>query len=446
MIKKGKDLIAISLILLFIVGQLILIRRILLTFEENIQLTYSGIAHEAIMSLNYSSEHQGFDKVIQSFDNISGKYLFALATASPEKLDEVKLKASEVFSQKLSENEEITAAIKRYFHKHNLKEGYSHQVKIEKLVLQPFEPTKFPVLPHSEKKDISQMGIKVNTFYYESEKYIVKISTYIRFDDKYKLILRESSTIIIISLLCISIVLSFYLITLLNLRKEKKLSKMKTDFMNNLMHELKTPLATISLAGKNLEMEQVLNSREDILNISSTIQRQNIHLNKLVNHIVDISMWEKEQFKIERIECDLNAFAKELVLAFRTGQTKEIEIVEDYGKEIPPVSLDAFHFTTLLNNLLSNAVKYNSEPIKIEIKTEYNTKHKITINDNGFGISSGDQKHLFDKFFRAGNGNIHKTKGLGLGLYFVKKIIDAHGGDINVSSKPDTGSSFTITL
>lgn len=444
MLNKAKEIITISLIALFILGQLYLIKRIVSTVEENIKLKYSGIAQEAVNNLVYTTDHQGLDKVIASYDSLSKKYLIALATV-PDDLEEwVKNEARKEFTTQLEQQEEISEAIKKYFLQNELKDGYSHQIKIESLILQPFGETNFILFPDSKEDTLKTEGIKVNTFYYESGRYTIKVGTYIKLDDKYEIILRESSTIILISLLCIGIVLSFYIITLFNLKKEKRLSNMKTDFMNNLMHELKTPLATISIAGKNLEIEEVQNQKEKISAIASTIERQNQHLKKLINHIVDISMWEKKQFQIEKVECNLNEFLKETVQAFKSGNTKNVEIIEDYAQNLPLAYIDVFHFTTLITNLLSNAVKYNEEPVKIVIKTEHKDSFEVSIADNGIGISSVDQKHLFDKFYRVGHGNIYKSKGLGLGLYFASKIIEAHKGEIKIESKKGKGSKFTL--
>jgi len=163
--------------------------------------------------------------------------------------------------------------------------------------------------------------------------------------------------------------------------------------------------------------------------------------------ILEISMWERTQFELDKKKVDIEEIMNDIVLSFKSGSGNLAAFNEKYNFNGIKADIDVVYFTTLINNLLSNAVKYcDREPeIKIEGFAENNNIH-IKIADNGIGISKTDQKHVFDKFYRASSGNIHKYKGLGLGLYYVKKIAVAHGGDVTVNSKPGKGSIFTVTL
>jgi two-component system phosphate regulon sensor histidine kinase PhoR len=137
----------------------------------------------------------------------------------------------------------------------------------------------------------------------------------------------------------------------------------------------------------------------------------------------------------------------DVIDSFTTGCDNCASIRRKYGFDDAMVDLDIVYFTTMINNLLSNAVKYSERDPEITVSGfAGNSKITISIADNGIGIGKTDQKHIFDKFYRATTGNIHKFKGLGLGLYYVKRIAQAHGGDVSVSSKPGKGSTFTITL
>ena len=144
---------------------------------------------------------------------------------------------------------------------------------------------------------------------------------------------------------------------------------------------------------------------------------------------------------------DIEDVMKDIVLSFQTGVGNSANITQKYDFNGVKANIDVVYFTTLINNLLSNAVKYcDKEPvINIEGFIQDGVV-SIRITDNGIGINKNDQKHVFDKFYRASSGNIHKYKGLGLGLYYVKKIATAHGGDVTLSSKPGKGSIFTVTL
>jgi len=201
------------------------------------------------------------------------------------------------------------------------------------------------------------------------------------------------------------------------------------------------------VAGKTLLLPQIRENDEKIVETARMISKQSVHLNQLINMILEISMWERTQFQIDKKKVRIEDFLKDIVDSFRSGGGNGATITQKYNFTNPEVDLDTVYITTLLNNLLSNAVKYcDKDPvIDIEGFSQENNIF-IKVSDNGIGIGKNDQKHVFDKFYRASTGNIHKYKGLGLGLYYVKKIAEAHGGDVTVSSKPGKGSIFTVTI
>jgi two-component system phosphate regulon sensor histidine kinase PhoR len=229
--------------------------------------------------------------------------------------------------------------------------------------------------------------------------------------------------------------------------EEKRLSNLKTDFINNMTHELKTPLSTITVAGKTLELPTILSDEARIRETAKMIGKQSVHLNQLINMILEISMLERTQFQLDKKKVKIEDVMNDIIESFKSGGGNGASLTQKYNFNDVSVDLDPIYFTTLMNNLLSNAVKYcdNDPVIEIEGFTEDNNIC-IKVADNGIGISKNDQKHIFDKFYRASTGNIHKYKGLGLGLYYVKKIAEAHGGDVTVSSKPGKGSIFTVTI
>jgi signal transduction histidine kinase len=229
--------------------------------------------------------------------------------------------------------------------------------------------------------------------------------------------------------------------------EEKRLSNLKTDFINNMTHELKTPLSTITVAGRTLEMPVIRSNDEKILETAKMIGKQSVHLNQLINMILEISMWERTQFQLEKKKVRFQGFLNDIIDSFKSGGGNGAAIARKYDFGDLEVELDPIYYTTMINNLLSNAVKYcDTDPvIEIEGFTQGN-KVVVNVADNGIGISRNDQKHVFDKFYRASSGNIHKYKGLGLGLYYVRKIAEAHEGDVTLSSKPGKGSIFTVTI
>jgi two-component system phosphate regulon sensor histidine kinase PhoR len=229
--------------------------------------------------------------------------------------------------------------------------------------------------------------------------------------------------------------------------EEKRLSNLKTDFINNMTHELKTPLSTITVAGKTLEMVQIRTNEAKILETAKLIGKQSVHLNQLINMILEISMWERTQFQLDKKTVEIEEITNDIVGGFKSGNGNNATINQNYNLPGVKIDLDIIYFTTLLNNLLSNAVKYSDKVPVIDVEGFIeDNKLCIRVTDNGIGINKSDQKHIFDKFYRASTGNIHKFKGLGLGLYYVKKIAEAHGGDVTVSSKPGKGSIFTVIV
>jgi len=295
--------------------------------------------------------------------------------------------------------------------------------------------------------DISRSKILVNWFGWEDNNYRFFFEYYIDFSDKQKLLLKETAVSFGMSIFSIIVVVMIFIITYRNLREEKRLSNLKTDFINNMTHELKTPLSTITVAGKTLEMDQIRKSEEKIIETAKLIGKQSVHLNRLINMILEISMWERTQFQLDKKTFDIEEIMNDVVESFKSGCGKGASINKKYNFNGSKVDFDIVYFTTMINNLLSNAVKYSDNDPVIDIEG-FSTEDKIHIRvaDNGIGINRIDQRHIFDKFYRASTGNIHKFKGLGLGLYYVKKIAEAHGGDVTVSSKPGKGSTFTITL
>ncbi|MCU0457346.1 MAG: HAMP domain-containing histidine kinase, partial [Bacteroidales bacterium] len=299
-----------------------------------------------------------------------------------------------------------------------------------------------PPEPEEAKSTISVLRQRLLGNYF-----LLNFEYYIDFSDKQKQILKETAASLIISLLSILVVVIIFIITYRNLMEEKRLSNLKTDFINNMTHELKTPLATITVAGKTLEMEKIRKDESKILDTAKLIGKQSVHLNQLINMILEISMWERTEFQLDRKKVDIEEFMNDIVDSFKSGYGNMATINQKYDFRGVKADVDLVYFTTMVNNLLSNAVKYcDKEPvINIEGSAE-EKKINISIADNGIGISRSDQKHVFDKFYRASSGNIHKYKGLGLGLYYVKKIATAHGGDVTLSSKPGKGSIFTVTI
>jgi signal transduction histidine kinase len=261
------------------------------------------------------------------------------------------------------------------------------------------------------------------------------------------MVLRASSASLAMSIFTLLVVVTLFYITYRNLMEERRLSNLKTDFINNMTHELKTPLATITVAGRTLEMEKIRSDDAKVLETAKMIGKQSVHLNQLINMILEISMWERTEFQLDKKRVKIEEIMNDIVSSFKMGPGSSAALSQKYNLSGIEADIDIVYFNTMIINLLSNAVKYSDKDPVINVEGFTSDGNIcISVADNGIGISKTDQKRIFDKFYRASSGNIHKYKGLGLGLYYVKKIAEAHGGDVSVNSKPGKGSIFTVTL
>ena len=227
---------------------------------------------------------------------------------------------------------------------------------------------------------------------------------------------------------------------------QKKISEMKNDFINNMTHEFKTPIATISLASDSITNPKILPNPKKVLRFADIIRQENRRMNAQVEKVLQIALVEKKDFELKITTLDIHNIVQAaadgmgLIIEDRDGQI-DCELNAKKHK----VQGDYTHISNVINNLLDNANKYSPEHPKISIKT-YNQRSGINIEvrDNGMGMDKEAVKHIFDKFYRIHTGNIHDVKGFGLGLSYVKAIVDAHYGEVKVKSELGVGSTFTL--
>ncbi|QSW88291.1 HAMP domain-containing histidine kinase [Flavobacterium endoglycinae] len=289
----------------------------------------------------------------------------------------------------------------------------------------------------------SYVGTTNGTFENQEYKLLTEDSMYVSVIDWEMIILRRMTFILILSLLSITTLISLFVIAIKALIKQKKVSDVKTDFINNITHELKTPLATLGISTKILEQKNIRENDENFNAIVNTISRQNNRLQNLIDQVMANSLAENEiELKKEKIEAE--DFLLSIVNDFKLTFPK-IDIKTDFKTSNTILVLDKFHVTTAFLNVLENAVKYGSNTITITTKI-IEKQFSISFEDNGIGIAKNKQALLFEKFYRVEQGNLHNTKGLGLGLYYVDQIIKAHQGSVNVISDLGKGAQFTILL
>lgn len=249
------------------------------------------------------------------------------------------------------------------------------------------------------------------------------------------------------SILLLFFVVGLFYYSIKNLIKQKKMADVKTDFINNITHELKTPLATLSIASKSLKKKEILDSPNAFKNTLGILDRQNSRLQKLIDQVMTNSLGS-EDLVLNKEQIIDHLYFKNLIDDFSLSvQSKNLDIQRNIETKEVVLRIDTFLFTTALFNILENAVKYGKESVAISFSTRLRNNHyEVEISDNGTGISEEDQKSIFDKFYRVASGNIHNVKGLGLGLYYTKQVVDAHSGSISLTSEINKGTTFIVTI
>jgi len=264
-----------------------------------------------------------------------------------------------------------------------------------------------------------------------------------------KIIWREMSWFIVGAVLFTLIITAAFFITIRTLLKQKKLSEIKSDFINNMTHEFKTPLATISLAVDALKNEKVAGDKDKTSYFTGIIKEENKRMNKQVETILQAALLDKQEVQLNLKKLH----AHDLITSALNNITLQVEEKQgtmevDMSAAKDSILADEVHFTNLINNLLDNAVKYSREQqLHIKLSTS-NTGNqlKIRIEDNGIGMNKETLHRIFEKFYRAHTGNVHNVKGFGLGLSYVKTMVDAHHGNIKAESVLGKGSCFIITI
>lgn len=254
--------------------------------------------------------------------------------------------------------------------------------------------------------------------------------------------------IIIVAAIFMMIIIAAFYVTVRSLLNQKKLSEIKSDFINNMTHEFKTPLATISLAVDAIRNEKVRNNPEKMNYFSGIIKEENVRMNKHVETILQAALMEKQELELRKEETHLHEMLDQILENYQLQlQGKNGQVTKLYNAKNDLAPVDPVHFGNLLSNLVDNAIKYSKETIELKISTHSTNKQLvIRIEDNGIGMSKETVKRVFEKFYRAHTGNLHNVKGFGLGMSYVKTVIDAHKGKIRVESAVGKGSAFTIEI
>jgi two-component system phosphate regulon sensor histidine kinase PhoR len=262
------------------------------------------------------------------------------------------------------------------------------------------------------------------------------------------IVLKEITWFIMGAILFTIIITTAFFLTIRTLLKQKKLSEIKSDFINNMTHEFKTPLATISLAVDALKNEKVTGDKEKTNYFTGIIKEENKRMNKQVETILQAALLDKQEVQLNLKKLSAHSMIKSALNNITLPvENKGGSITAGLDAQKDIILADEVHFTNIINNLLDNAVKYSRENPVIQLHTsnQGNTL-RIKIEDNGIGMNKETLNRIFEKFYRAHTGNVHDVKGFGLGLSYVKTMVDAHHGTIKPESILGKGSCFTVTI
>jgi len=259
-------------------------------------------------------------------------------------------------------------------------------------------------------------------------------------------VLKQIGMTLFASIVFIVIILGSFIYTMRVIGKQKKLSQIKSDFINNMTHEFKTPIATISLATQVLAESGMQENSEARNKYISVIRDENERLARHVERVLESSLLENNEIILDRERTSIHHLLDDCMKTFHSVNS-EFEFNAHFNAVNDMVNADVHHMINVMNNLLDNAVKYSAESREVVVETTNEKDQvRISVKDFGIGMEANRIKHIFDHFYRIPTGNLHDVKGFGLGLSYVKRLIDMHGGDISVRSAPGKGSEFIITL
>ena len=298
----------------------------------------------------------------------------------------------------------------------------------------------------SESFKISDKSYKVGLFKHNLFGNSAQLA--LNFPGKNQYILKSMWLMVVCSILFTLIILLTFASTIHYMLKQKKLSEMKNDFINNMTHEFKTPISTISLAIDSITHPKIIKDEQQINHFAAIIRKENLRMNKQVESVLTTALGEKNELEFDQSKIELNAIIQKIPSRMKLQlEAHNTTLNLNLTNEKLVLLADEMHLQNAICNLIDNAIKYNKNIPIITIDTSLiNGFCEIKITDNGIGMNNETQKKVFEKFYRVEKGNIHTTKGFGIGLSYVKTIVEAHKGSIALKSNLNKGTIITINI
>lgn len=289
---------------------------------------------------------------------------------------------------------------------------------------------------------------KTRTYLFPDEIFNEPNQLIIYFPNKNVYLLSSISGMLALSIILIVVITSLFYKTLQMFIQQKKITQIKNDLINNITHEFKTPISTISVACEALKEPELVKGQSSVDRYAAIIKEENERLRMMVETLLNTAAFEKETVHITMEKIDINDIILSTIRKFESVVAQRNGIINFLpADEISIINADKFHLINVICNLVDNSIKYNEREPVIDIKTSVTPEGiKISIGDNGIGIATDQLNKIFETFYRVPTGNIHNVRGNGIGLSYSKQIVEAHGGKISVISRPGEGSRFEITL
>lgn len=451
---KPQPLIVFSFLgmVLLAVIQFYFVREVYLLKSREFDLQRQFTIDQALEELDSRYGQTGFDSVFYAMEPVAYEWYFMCDTASLSRLPEV-------YNQILSEagflirtRENFTHVLTILLARQNQETDFRLGYIIRELILLGEGSQPDYILPLAMDEEEGELGkhgpgLYVNTFRAEGSRFQIAFDFFVDFTHKRKIIYRSMMVYFLLGVASILAVGCIFIITIRHWQKQKKLSELKTEFINRITHDLKTPLATVSVASESLLDEKVMTDPERVKSLTEVIFRQNRYLAGRINQVLDVSFREHSGIRPDYQEIQVSQFLADLVNDFRKQHDgKELVVEEENLTSDRKLKADPVMLATVINNLLDNAVKYGGEKPVVRVRSWWKEGWYVSVCDNGPGMDADERRQVFGKFYRGSAGRASGSEGLGLGLYQARQLVEVHGGSISVRSRPGKGSTFIIYI
>ena len=366
-------------------------------------------------------EKEEFDYSTDSLDIAFNVSVYSLLSESPENFDtSFQFKTAARFESLLNKYDENSHKVRKYLVDNGLDTIFNPYYIIKEISFINLND-KIPVYrnPLEYSVEPKPKGIYIKSSYKEGNFYAVQYDYFIDLAHKPKVILSEMKGLLLMVILTITAVILTFLYTLATLQRQKKLSELKDDFIDNITHEFKTPLSIISVAVSSLKHLRIQDDQQKFMETCNALEKQNKFLSKMIDNVIDVSLLDRNTINYNKKQIPVNQLMNEIIASFIANNEavgKKVQIFEEYSlTDNYEYLLDSIQFIRAINNLLSNAIKYCEHEPEIRIRMLTDNQLRIEIEDNGIGIKEEHLVNVFNKFYRADNPA--KVKGLGLGLY-----------------------------